>query len=143
MPFYQATLRAQKPDRRYPLEPKTLGDHVRKRRLDLGLLQRQVARKVGAHLATITNWETGKTEPELKFLPAVIAFLGFDPRPEGRTFGERLYRTRTARGMSHRVLARLVGANESTVWKWELGRHRPASRLALVLEGLFGDLLSS
>ncbi|MEO6324034.1 MAG: helix-turn-helix transcriptional regulator [Thermoanaerobaculia bacterium] len=129
LPFCHVQLTAKIPDHRYPKALSSLGDHLRKRRLDLGLYQMDVAARVGADTKTVTNWELNRTEPDLAHLPALLAFLGFDPRPEGQTFGERLYRARTAKGLSHRDLARLIEVDESTVWKWEDGRHRPMGRL--------------
>jgi transcriptional regulator with XRE-family HTH domain len=52
-----------------------------KRRLDLGLVQREVAKKIGVDDETICHWETGKTEPATRFLLAILRFLGVDPRP--------------------------------------------------------------
>jgi len=43
--------------KQYPKEINTLGDHIKKRRLDLGMLQVQVAEKIGADVTTIRNWE--------------------------------------------------------------------------------------
>jgi transcriptional regulator with XRE-family HTH domain len=51
---------------------KTLGDHIRKRRLDLGLLQREVAAKLSVTESTIWNWESNTTDPALRLLPAII-----------------------------------------------------------------------
>jgi transcriptional regulator with XRE-family HTH domain len=115
-----------------------LGDHLRKQRLDLKLLQRDVAARVGADTKTITNWELNRTEPDLAHLPAILAFLGYDPRPEGETFGQRLRRARTANGMSHRELARLIDVDASTIFKWEDGRHRPIARLLARLRAVLG-----
>ncbi|MBI1951143.1 MAG: helix-turn-helix transcriptional regulator [Acidobacteria bacterium] len=48
MPFCHVTLRGQKPrPPRYPEVPKTLGDHLRRRRLDLGISQRELAERLG------------------------------------------------------------------------------------------------
>ncbi|MBI3592000.1 MAG: helix-turn-helix domain-containing protein [Nitrospirae bacterium] len=62
------------PPKGYPMEPLTLGEHIRKRRLDLELLQVEVAAEIGVTESTVRNWEHG-TEPELRYIPAVIAFL--------------------------------------------------------------------
>lgn len=40
--------------------PKTLGEHLRKRRIQLGLLQRDVAKNVGVALSTFMTWERGQ-----------------------------------------------------------------------------------
>jgi hypothetical protein len=42
---------------------KTLGDHLRKRRLDLGLLQREVAKKLGVTTSCVWNSEGNATTP--------------------------------------------------------------------------------
>ena len=55
---------------------------MKKRRMDLGLIQREVARQIGADPWTIANWEKGKTEPVARFIPHILAFLGYDPRTD-------------------------------------------------------------
>ena len=57
----------------------TLGDHLRKRRLDLGLLQKDVAQRLGVNIDTVTNWELNRTEPALRFIARIIRFLGRMP----------------------------------------------------------------
>jgi transcriptional regulator with XRE-family HTH domain len=78
----------------------TIGDHLRRRRLDLGLLQREVAERFGANQCSVTNWELGRTKPALRFLPAIVRFLGYVPFPPGETLAERLTTARKARGLS-------------------------------------------
>lgn len=85
-------LKSPKPDGRYPAQLQRLGDHIRKRRLDLRPRQRDLAWRLGADPATVINWEKGRTEPRLQFLPAIIDFLGADPRPVPKAFGNRLRR---------------------------------------------------
>jgi len=63
----------------YPTEFKTLGDHIRKRRLDLGLLQKDVAKMLGANGASIMYWETKRTAPSIELMPKIIDFLGYMP----------------------------------------------------------------
>ena len=59
----------------YPKELNTLGDHLRKRRLDLGLLQREVAERVGVDETTILNWEKNRTRPSAKISARITSFL--------------------------------------------------------------------
>jgi transcriptional regulator with XRE-family HTH domain len=40
-----------------------LGNEIRVRRLDLGLLQRELAERIGVSKETVTNWELGRTSP--------------------------------------------------------------------------------
>ncbi|MBI2073639.1 MAG: helix-turn-helix transcriptional regulator [Gemmatimonadetes bacterium] len=80
MPFCGVTLRGQKPPPPgYPRELRTLGDHLRKRRLDLGLRQDDVARKLGVSLDTIRNWEVGRAAPAQWQWAGIIRFLGYAP----------------------------------------------------------------
>ncbi|MBX3177708.1 MAG: helix-turn-helix domain-containing protein [Candidatus Hydrogenedentes bacterium] len=104
----------------YPTEPRTVGEHLRKRRLDLQLLQREVAVIISVNGATIQNWETGSHSVSLSAWPAVLEFLGYDPRPSGQTLGEMLRLRRESLGLSTADLARQLGIDPSTVTRYEL-----------------------
>ncbi len=69
------------PDPAYPAELVTVGNHIRKRRLDLKLLQREVAAEIGVSTQTVQYWEAGRHQPAFRHLPAIIRFLGYDPAP--------------------------------------------------------------
>jgi len=60
--------------------PKTLGDFLRKKRVEAGLSQCQVAEIVGVSTETIKMWEHNKTKPTGRFRQSAVAFLGIDPR---------------------------------------------------------------
>jgi transcriptional regulator with XRE-family HTH domain len=60
--------------------PSSIGEHLRRVRLDRDLWQKDVAREIGCSAASLLNWEKGRAEPELRFLPAILRFLGYDPR---------------------------------------------------------------
>ena len=109
----------------YPETPRTLGEHLRKVRLDRRLDQRKVAQVIGCSKASLLNWEKGRAEPEVRFLPAILAVIGYDPRPAAKTFAEEVRREREGRGLSQEAFARLIGVDPSTVAGWEHGRHRP------------------
>jgi transcriptional regulator with XRE-family HTH domain len=75
-------LSGKKPkDKAYPKEVTTLGDAIRKRRLDLGLLQKDVAKIIGCDQTTILNWEKGHTHPRANQMPEVVKFLGCNRGP--------------------------------------------------------------
>ncbi len=112
------------PPRGYPQALATLGDHLRKARLDRGLLQEEVARELGVSLATVVNWEQNHTGVATRFMPRVVAFLGFDPRPVDELFGERIRGLRELQGLSQVALAQRLGVNASTVVAWERGRRK-------------------
>jgi transcriptional regulator with XRE-family HTH domain len=64
----------------YPASPKTIGEEIRKRRLDLGLRQIDVAKIIGCDEMSVINWEKGHTSPRSTRMTGVVKFLGFDPR---------------------------------------------------------------
>jgi transcriptional regulator with XRE-family HTH domain len=80
LPFCHVRIKAEKPkSRKYPKELKTLGDHIRKKRLDLGLLQAEVAERVGVTASTIFNWERNRVSPQARHIRKIIRFLGYKP----------------------------------------------------------------
>jgi transcriptional regulator with XRE-family HTH domain len=106
--------------------PRTWGEHLKRRRISLGLRQREVARRLGVTTKTYINWERGVSRrAAVHLLPEVIRFLGYDPRPKPRTFPERLRFAREGRGLSVRGLAALLGTVPSTILTWERGARRP------------------
>ena len=118
------------PPEGYVHDPETVGDLMRNRRLELGLLRRHVARTVGTRVQTIRNWEVNRSSPHLRFMPAVNAFLGYDVyATQEEALGQRIVAWRRARGMSQRELARRLRVDESTLVRWEKGRSRPSRRL--------------
>jgi len=108
----------------------TIGDHIRRRRLDLGLLQRHAAAAIGADTASVNNWELARTKPALRFLPGVIRFLGYVPWTADGSIGERLLAYRQERGLSQSALARLPGVDPGTLGRWERGLRVPAGQYA-------------
>lgn len=107
---------------------------MRARRLELGLLQKDVAERIGASTASLTNWEVNRRKPAVGFLPRIISFLGYDPTAPGpdSELAQQLAAVRRSRGLSQRELGRLLGIDEGTVRLWEAGqgRVRPSTRVA-------------
>lgn len=140
LPFCHLTLRAEKPcSPGYPPALDGLGDHLRKRRLDLGLLQREVAAQLSVDEASILNWETHKTMPELRFHTRIIGFLGYDPFPEPQTVGERLFHHRQTRGLTREQLAKAIGVDTGTLARWEGGHAVPRGRHRKLVEAFWSE----
>jgi DNA-binding XRE family transcriptional regulator len=64
----------------YPTQPTTMGEAIRKRRLDLGLRQTDVANSIGCDEMTIVNWEKGHTRPRRTKYSSIRTFLGPLPK---------------------------------------------------------------
>lgn len=100
------------------------GDHLKKRGLDLGVRQREVTEQFGVNFKTYENWERGTNEPEVRFWPVVIRFLGYDPSPPPASLPERIEGALRREGISQRELARKLGLDPSTVQAWEANQVR-------------------
>jgi DNA-binding transcriptional regulator YiaG len=140
LPFCHIALKAQRPlPNAYPKSLKTIGDHIRKRRLDLGLLQTEVARLFGVCTSTVCNWESNESTPVVRFTPAIQAFLGYDPWPQEESFGGRLRAARRRLGLSQRQFAVQLGVDASTLGDWEASRHRPTRKSQKRVDQSHGD----
>ncbi|MCK5643501.1 MAG: transcriptional regulator, partial [Gammaproteobacteria bacterium] len=59
----------------YPSSPETIGEKIRKHRMDLGLFQKDIPRIIGVVTDTVTNWEKCRTKPCRKNLHKIVQFL--------------------------------------------------------------------
>jgi transcriptional regulator with XRE-family HTH domain len=126
----------------YPKVLQTLGDHLRKQRLDLKLHQREVAQILGADTDSVTNWEKNRTAPTLPFLPKIIEFLGYVPLSIiPRNYGEKIALYRKLAGLSQEELARRLRVDPGTLGKWENGKSQPSPKLFQKLEDFFKENL--
>ena len=78
MPFVRISLKCLK-RKDFGFEPRSLGEHIRWKRLELALTQRQTGKLIGVSGWTVANWEKGYTKPTAHAQKAVAAFLGRDP----------------------------------------------------------------
>ena len=90
LPLCQWRLRAAKPlDAAYPTELRTIGEHLRKRRLDMGLTQQGVSLLLGVDATTVANWESGRTYPDRRARVTVRGFLGPDSTNDVMFFSKK------------------------------------------------------
>jgi hypothetical protein len=80
LPFAAVALKSLK-RKEIDFEPHSLGEHLRKRRLTLGLTQAAAGQRLGVNQFSVMNWELEVRQPRRKSWPATIAFLAYDPRP--------------------------------------------------------------
>ncbi len=126
LPFCHLEFRAKKPlPEAYPKELRTIGDHVRKRRLDLKMTQREVAEILRVDKTTVWNWESNRTEPLTRHLPSITLFLGYCPfEASGQSLGERLRDYLRKYGLSQKKLAKEIGIDPSTLSRLEKNNPR-------------------
>jgi DNA-binding transcriptional regulator YiaG len=124
------TLRGNKPKNPpYPSELETIGDHIRAKRLDLGLRQADVAPRLGVDVFTLINWERSKTEPVVHHCAAIIAFLGYCPYQRAETLGDQLRLYRVPRALLLREMAEILGVDVGSISRWESSQRRPTTQM--------------
>ena len=103
----------------YRSELQTLGDHIRNRRLDLALEQKDVAKILRVTESTLWNWENNRNEPIVQHYPAIMNFLGYCPYPYPKKWGDRLRLYRIHRGLSYKKLAKMIQVDPGSLQRWE------------------------
>ena len=94
------------------------------------LLQKDVAARIGVRQATVFSWESNRGFVQIRYIPAIIEFLGYNPLPPATNCAERLVRHRTTLGLTQGEAARRIGVDQSTLARWERGEREPAGALA-------------
>jgi transcriptional regulator with XRE-family HTH domain len=95
---------------------------------NLSITLRQVAEQIGVNGATITNWERNASAPAIRYMPAIIRFLGYDPLPPAESLPERLRSARRELGLTQRKMAERLGVDPCTLRDWENGLHQPIKK---------------
>ncbi len=97
--------------------------------MDLGLYQAEVARRFNISEDCITYWENGRSEPQIRYYPQVIAFLGYYPfEHETDSFGGKITQYKNEHGLSYRKLGKVFDADPATVAEWERNTCVPLAR---------------
>ncbi len=112
--------------RRFDKEVKSIGDHIRKRRIELGLFQKDVALKLKVGEDAVTYWENNRAKPMVHHMPLIISFLGYNPLIiEKETLGGKVKFYRYLNGLSHKKFGKLLRVDASTVASWEKNESLP------------------
>jgi transcriptional regulator with XRE-family HTH domain len=140
LPFCHVVIQAQKPlSLSYPHSPKTLGEHIRKRRLDLKLTLKDVEKLLNVSYRSVSDWEKGKLSPTAKVMPKVIKFLGYNPFGDCSTMNneEKIRMCRKLLGLNTKEAAKRLGVTSATISLWENGRVVPTKSNQKQLQSLF------
>jgi transcriptional regulator with XRE-family HTH domain len=97
--------------------------------MDKGLLQAELAVMLGVDKTTVWNWEHGRA-PALRYMPAIIGFLGRIPVPPPVPADPLacLQYVRRIRGWTLRALGKNIGIHHELIQDWFTGRSRPSRR---------------
>jgi transcriptional regulator with XRE-family HTH domain len=135
LPFCHVVLTGKRPVHTSCSKPlKTLGDHLRKKRLELGLLQREVAERLRVTADTVRNWEGNATTPICQYHARILHFLGYDPFPKPQTLAQQLVQYRNIQGLSQRQFAKRLRVDQGALGRWERGERRPDGKFLARVE---------
>ncbi|WP_300463709.1 helix-turn-helix transcriptional regulator [Desulfobacula sp.] len=129
----------------YPAEINSLGDLIRKTRIDLNLEVKQLGKELGVDECSITNWEVGRSQPKTPFLKRLSEFLKphingliseedlwklfFQNNPsypkQQNTFGDRLRAARMQSFLTIPQLADKLKVDPASIGKWERMEAKP------------------
>lgn len=143
LPFSGWMLRAPKPralPRGYPKAAVTVGQRIRRLRMDLGLRQSDLADRLGCTARSVSAWERDVVTPKACQWPTLRAILGEGIDPVAVDLPAQLRAARLRLGLTQKQLANLVGLHERTIRNGEQGRFRPARKTMSRLRQVLGDL---
>ncbi len=122
--------------RPYPYLPVSLGDYLRKRRLDFNLTQKQVAIDIlKTSIDNVRNWEANRRQLSLCFRPRIIEFINICPYDASLPLGLRLKERRENFGLSIKKLSTMLNVDPCTIASWERYDHQPSQRYIKIIEG--------
>ena len=133
LPFCHVVLKAHKTK---SYEPVTLGEHLKKCRLERTLTQGNAVAFLSVSVETLHNWETAKTAPAVKHWPAIMEFLGYCPYQRPRSLGDRLRLHRMHRGLTFEELAEMLGIDPGSIACWEAGEQEPRGKYRKLIEAV-------
>lgn len=125
MPFCNIVLHAQKPILEgYPVKVKTFGERIRKRRLDLGLRQDDLAEMLGVSRTSVAYWERNVSFPNLSVMPQLAEFVGYNPYGDLLKLEapERIATARKILGLTLKDAAKLLDVSPCKFRAWEKGK---------------------
>ena len=70
-------------DPKYPKDPKTLGERIRKARMDRHMMVKELAARIGVVPETVINWEKRNLKPTQRHLELLRTVLGLDAETVG------------------------------------------------------------
>ena len=103
--------------------PITIGEHIKKKRIESCLLQKNVALLLNVSEDCVTYWENGRSTPQIHHYPRIISFLGYYPLDhKTECFAGKLLHIRHCKGFSRKQCAAHLSVSEDAIRRWEKGK---------------------
>ncbi|WP_165456515.1 helix-turn-helix transcriptional regulator [Pedobacter kyonggii] len=121
----------------YTENPVSIGDHIRKKRMELKLRQTELAVICGVSEDCVRNWEKNRSTPQIQFFPRVINFLNYIPFEVNlTTLSGKLKAHRHINGLSQKQFGKILGVDGATVCSWELEENKPHKEIMEKLDSM-------
>ena len=119
----------------------TSGEHIRKKRIEKGQFQKEVAKLLGVSEDTVTVWEKNRYEPQVQHYPKIIAYLGYYPfTHETETLAGKLRQIRYGNGFNFKRCAALFRVSVDAAKRWERGRPISSPKMQAVVQAIWEQL---
>ncbi len=143
MPFCYFTIRATKTSLRFRnltrkgfnLNPKSLGQHLRSKRLLLNLTQAQVASDLGTIREQYERWERDEITPIASFWPQLVRHLGRYPLTVTSS-ADWVLKARRMNGLSQFAFGRALKVIAKNVRQWEHSEEEPPQEMLEKIKAL-------
>jgi transcriptional regulator with XRE-family HTH domain len=137
-------INALRKPRGYPKKLNTIGDHIKAKRLDKGLYQKELAKMLGIGTDTLINWELGRNKPPSYQFKQISDFLGycFYNHPATTLPLKLKYIRCYLFGMKSIAFAKHTGFDPSSIHNWENEKHIPLVRSMQKLSKICGFEIS-
>ncbi len=124
-----------------PRELNSLGDHLRKVRVERGYTLHQVANMLGTSINRVFAWEHGVLKPSKKFREMLLRWMGYNPDDLDELFDpKRVRQWRIQHGLSRAHLAKELGLAVNTIETWERGRYAPSPENVAQLKSMMARI---
>ncbi|WP_373417364.1 helix-turn-helix domain-containing protein [Mucilaginibacter phenanthrenivorans] len=125
----------------YNPHPQTLGEHIKKRRIEANILQKDVAAIIGVSEDSVTYWENERSAPQVQHYPNIIRFLGYYPFDhETKSIAGKLKQVRYCLGLSFEACGELFLVHSTTIRSWEMKRNPPSKPTQLLITARWNSL---
>lgn len=131
--------RYEKKVKGYQENPKTLGEHLRKRRLEFDQTQENMAIRFRISLTAYNSWEANRVVPKLAKWPEIVRFIGYDPTPPPTKFSQAVAALRRSLGLDKHQFAKRLQVDVKSVLNWEASRTEPFPKMRKKLAALASE----
>ena len=126
LPICSFSIKAKIPSlSRVAIKPKTLGQYIRKTRLERGIPQHILAKEIGANSVYLSKWELNHPPVHPKYFNVLIDFLGFIPKLKSTydRLGTRTQLWRMENKVSLNKFAEILNVQKEEIQRIEQVQH--------------------